>query len=102
DTRLTGNGVSQVDVHVSANGAEQDLLSQAISVRRPHVLYISAGGSSEPLLDTLKRADVDVEVATAFPANLPDRGTGGPNWDAVLLDNYPDHPLSDDENAALE
>ena len=30
DARLTGNGVNQVDVHVSANGMEQELFSQAV------------------------------------------------------------------------
>ncbi len=106
DARFTGDGVSQVDVHVSSNGVEQQLFSQAITVRRPRVLYISgADGSSEPLLETLKRADVNVEMASAFPSNLPESGTGtqgAPEWDAVLLDNYPDHALSDEEYAAIE
>ncbi len=34
---------------------------------------------------------------TAFPVNRPAR-----DWDAVLLDNYPDHPLAADEDLALE
>ena len=106
DARFTGDGVSQVDVHVSSNGVEQQLFSQAITVRRPRVLYISgADGSSEPLLETLKRADVNVEMASAFPSNLPESGTGtqdAPGWDAVLLDNYPDRVLSDEEYAAIE
>ena len=103
EARLTGNGVSEVDVHASGNGVEQELFSQAVSVRRPRVLYISGtDGSSAPLLQTLKRADVDVETAAAFPTTLPTSATAAPAWDAVLLDDYPDHPLSDDENAALE
>jgi Ca-activated chloride channel homolog len=104
DIRFTGDGLSQVDVHVSSNGVEQQLFSQAVTVRRPRVLYISGvgGGTSEPLLETLKRADVDVEMATAFPSNLPETGAASADWDAVLLDNYPDHLLSDEENAAIE
>jgi Ca-activated chloride channel homolog len=104
DSRFTGDGVSPVDVHVSSNGVEQQLFSQAITVRRPRVLYIAGvgGGTSEPLLDTLKHADVNVEIASAFPSNLPEAGASAPEWDAVLLDNYPDHALSDEEYAAID
>jgi Mg-chelatase subunit ChlD len=104
DARLTGNGVNQVDVHVAANGVEQELFSQAVSVRRPRVLYIAGGteGSSAPLLETLKRADVDIETATSFPTSVPLGAVAAPVWDAVLLDNYPDHALSDEEYAAID
>jgi len=50
-----------------------------------------------PLLKTLKLAQVDVETATGFPVT-----PGAGDWDAVLLDNYPDHILSPEEDAALE
>ena len=49
------------------------------------------------MLETLKRAQVDVESAPAFPVT-----PGTREWDAVLLDNYPDHDLPADEDAALE
>ena len=103
DTRVTGNGMSQVDVHVSANGMEQVLFSQAVNVRRPRILYVEGGleGGSEPLMETLKRADVEIETATSFPTSVPP-GVAAPTWDAVLLDDYPDHPLSDQEYAAID
>jgi len=87
-----------MEVHISSAGAEQVLFSQAVTVRQPRVLYIAGGGeSSAPLLETLKRAQVDIETAPAFPVNHAAR-----DWDAVLLDNYPDHDLPPDEDAALE
>jgi Ca-activated chloride channel family protein len=96
--RLSHTGVSLMEVHISSGGAEQVLVSRAITVRRPRVLYIAGGHeTSAPLLDTLKRADVDVESAAAFPVNRPAQP-----WDAVLLDNYPDHDLAADEDLALE
>ena len=68
DARISASGVSLMQVHVSSAGAEQVLVSQAVTVRRPRVLYVSGGReTSAPLLDTLKHADVDVETATAFP-----------------------------------
>jgi hypothetical protein len=79
-----------IEVHISSAGAEQVLVSQRVTVRKPHVLYVAGGNeTSAPLLDTLKQADVDVEMVTAFPVNHPTR-----DWDAVLLDNYPDHDLA--------
>ncbi len=85
-------------IHISSAGAEQVLFSQAVAVRRPHVLYITGGAErSTPLLDTLKRAQVDVQAAREFPTVAAKQG-----WDAVLLDNYPDHELSADELAAIE
>jgi Ca-activated chloride channel family protein len=92
-------GVDLVEVHLGAAGTEQILFSQAITVRRPRLLYISGGGEgpSEPLLETLKRAEVDVETAPSFPVDPK-----GLNWDAVVLDNYPDHPILADEQDALE
>jgi Ca-activated chloride channel family protein len=98
EARIARNGVNLLEVHISSGGAEQVLVSRAITVRRPHVLYVSGGNeTSRPLLDTLKQADVDVEAVTAFPVNQPAR-----DWDAVLLDNYPDHELAADEDFALE
>ena len=98
EARMARSGVNLLEVHVSSGGAEQVLVSRAITVRRPHVLYVSGGNeTSRPLLDTLKQADVDVESVTAFPVNRPAR-----DWDAVLLDNYPDHELAADEDLALE
>ena len=48
DARVTGNGVSQVDVHVSANEMEQELFSQAVSVRQPRILYVEGGMKAAP------------------------------------------------------
>ena len=98
DARIVESGLMLVEVHAASGAAQQVLFSQAINVRRPRVLYVSGGGrTSAPLLDTLKRAEVDVESATSFPI-----GRGGQDWDAVLFDNYPDHDLSDQEQLALE
>ncbi len=67
---MSHSGVNLLEVHVSSEGADQVLVSRAITVRRPHVLYVSGGNeTSAPLLDTLKQADVDVETVTAFPVN---------------------------------
>jgi Mg-chelatase subunit ChlD/uncharacterized membrane protein len=98
EARISSSGTSLMEVHISSANAEQVLVSQAVTVRRPRVLYISGGGeTSAPLLQTLKRAEVDVEMATAFPVTHPDR-----DWDAVVLDNYPDHELAEDEDTAIE
>jgi Mg-chelatase subunit ChlD len=98
EARVSHSGVNLLEVHISSEGADQVLVSRAITVRRPHVLYVSGGNeTSAPLLDTLKQADVDVEKVTAFPVNRQGR-----DWDAVLLDNYPDHDLAADEDQALE
>ena len=97
ESRIAQSGVNLVEVHISSAGAEQVLASQAITVRRPHVLYVAGGHeTSPPLLATLKKGQVDVETVTAFPVNH-----SGRDWDAVVLDNYPDHPLAPDEDAAL-
>src|SRR4029077_5249917 len=98
EARIPRSGVSLLEVHISSEGADQVLVSRAITVRKPHVLYVSGGQeTSAPLLDTLKQADVDVEKVTAFPVNHQGR-----DWDAVLLDNYPDHDLVAEEDQALE
>jgi Ca-activated chloride channel family protein len=98
EARIARSGVNLLEVHISSGGVEQVLASRAITVRRPHVLYISGGNeTSPPLLNTLKQADVDVEQVTAFPVNR-----GARDWDAVLLDNYPDHELAPDEDLAIE
>ncbi len=98
EARISRSGVSLMEVHIASGSAEQVLLSRAIAVRRPHVLYVAGGNeTSAPLLQTLKKADVDVESVTAFPVNRTGR-----EWDAVLLDNYPDHDLAADEDLALE
>ncbi len=98
DARIPESGVNLMEVHISSGGMEQVLFSQAVSVRRPRVLYIAGGRDpSTPLLDTLKRAQVDVQSAPAFPTDAAPR-----NWDAVLLDNYPDHQLSAEEDLAVE
>lgn len=95
---LTDTGVSLLEVHAGAAGVEQPLFSQAVTVRHPRLLYIAGGeGPSTPLLETLKRAAVDVQQAPAFPID-----PGAANWDAVVVDNYPDHPLSVDEQNALQ
>jgi Ca-activated chloride channel family protein len=98
EARTAESGVNLMEVHISSAGAEQVLFSQAVTVRRPRVLYVSGGNESSPaLLKTLKLAQVDVETAAAFPVTH-----GGRDWDAVLLDNYPDHDLSPEEDAGLE
>ncbi len=98
EARVSHSGVSLLEVHISSEGSEQVLVSRAITVRRPHVLYVAGGHeTSAPLLETLKQADVDVESVATFPVNRPAR-----DWDAVLLDNYPDHDLAADEDLALE
>jgi Ca-activated chloride channel family protein len=98
EARLSTSGVRLLEVHIASSGAEQVLVSRAITVRRPHVLYVAGGNeTSAPLLDTLKQADVEVEKVTSFPVNQPAR-----DWDAVVLDNYPDHDLAADEDLALE
>jgi Ca-activated chloride channel homolog len=97
-SHMTDPGVNLVEVHLAASGMEQVLFSQAITVRRPRVLYVAGGeGASEPLLETLKRAQVDVEPEQGFPVDPKQM-----NWDAVIFDNYPDHPLSPDEQDAIE
>ena len=98
DARILQNGISLMEVHIASATAEQVLVSQAVTVRSPHVLYISGGKeTSPPLLQTLKKAEVDVEMATEFPVVHPGR-----DWDAVVLDNYPDHELPADEDQAIE
>lgn len=98
EARIAESGVSLMEVHISSAGAEQVLFSQAVTVRRPRVLYVAGGHeTSTQLLATLKRAQVDVETAAAFPVKYTAR-----EWDEVLLDNYPDHDLPADEDAALE
>jgi Ca-activated chloride channel family protein len=93
-----GSDVMLMEAHISSANSEQVLFSQAISIHRPHVLYIAGDGkASAPLLQTLERAQVDVEMAAEFPTRATRNG-----WDAVLLDNYPDHNLSADEESALE
>jgi Mg-chelatase subunit ChlD/uncharacterized membrane protein len=96
---LTDTGVSLLEVHLGAAGIDQPLFSQAVTVRHPRVLYIAGGeGPASALLDTLKRADVDVEQLPAFPIDT----NSWQKWDAVLIDNYPDHPISAEEHNALE
>ncbi|MCX6618079.1 MAG: VWA domain-containing protein [Acidobacteria bacterium] len=98
DARITGSGVSLLEARILAGGEERTLFSQAITVRRPRVLYVS-GGPEPPryLPETLKRAQIDVELARVFPAPAPPE-----RWDAVILDNYPDHVLPAAEHQALE
>ncbi|MGE0404764.1 MAG: VWA domain-containing protein [Candidatus Korobacteraceae bacterium] len=97
DLRITGNGMSLLELRVSGEGAESVLFSQAVMVRRPRVLYLTyADRPSQQLLEILKRADVDVNILPDVPHDLPSR-----NWDAVLLDNYPGRELMDWENQAL-
>jgi Mg-chelatase subunit ChlD/uncharacterized membrane protein len=98
EARISQSGVSLMEVHISSSGAEQTLVSQAVTVRKPHVLYVAGGGeTSPPLLSTLQKADIDLESVTAFPVNH-----AGKDWDAVILDNYPDHDLAADEDLAIE
>ncbi len=98
DAHVSASGVNLIEVHISSAGAEQVLVSQAVTARWPRVLYIAGGDeTSAPLLQTLRRAEVDIEMATYFPVTHP-----GKDWDAVILDNYPDHDLAADEDLAIE
>lgn len=96
-SHMTEPGVDLVEVHLGSGGMEQSLFSQAVMVRRPRVLYVAGGeGPSDPLLETLKRAQVDVEPGSAFPIDPKQT-----NWDAVVFDNYPDRTLAAEEQAAI-
>lgn len=98
EAQISQSGVRVIQAHISSGGVAQTLVSEAVTVRRPRVLYVAGGNeTSAPLLDTLQRADVDVEKVTAFPTK-----PSAKQWDAVLLDNYPDHELSADESLAIE
>ena len=98
DARITESGVKPLEIEAEANGVQQVLFSQAVTVRRPRVLYITADlEPSAPLLKTLKEAEIDVETASAFPAD-----NAKTTWDAVLLDNYPDQPLLPPEETAIQ
>jgi Ca-activated chloride channel homolog len=98
DARMTDSGVKDLEIEAEAGGAQQVLFSQAVSVRRPRVLYITGDlEPSDPLLKTLKEAQVDVETEPSFPT---DRSKT--TWDAVILDNYPDQPLDPPEEGAIE
>lgn len=97
DARIVETGVNSLDLNFEAQGFQQPLYSQAISVRKPRVLYISGqDGPSDPLLKTLDEAEIDVQKADAFPID-----PNGANWDAVILDDYPDQPLSPLEGGAI-
>jgi Ca-activated chloride channel family protein len=97
DARIVETGVNSLDVTVAAQGFTQPLYSQAIAVRKPHVLYVSGqDGPSDPLLKTLDEAQVDVEKSDSFPTD-----PAAANWDAVILDNYPSLPLTPPEGDAL-
>ncbi len=97
DARIVEAGVNSLDVTLDAQGFSQPLFSQAITVRKPRVLYISGqDGPSDPLLKTLNEADIDVQRADSFPID-----TENANWDAVILDDYPDQPLPAAEGQAL-
>ena len=59
DARISQSGVSLMEVHVSSAGAEQVLVSQAMTVRRPRVL-VHCGRQRNvrsACCETLKRAD---------------------------------------------
>jgi len=98
DARITGAGVSLLEARISGEGEERVLLSQAISVRRPRVLYVAGRGDSlRPLAEALRRSEVEIQLASSFPVEgAADR------WDGTVLDNYPDHPLPAAEHRALE
>jgi len=98
DGHINQSGVSLLVVHIASGGVEQELFSQAVTVRRPRVLYLAGSeGPSTQLLDTLNRAQVDVEQQPSFPLD-----STGQRWDAVILDNYPDHTVNPDEQDAME
>ncbi len=97
DARITGIGVSLLEVKISGEGTDRVLFSQAVTVSRPRVLYVAGiGGPSQPLMETLKRAEVEVETRPEFPEDIPVK-----DWDAVVLDNYPDHELSMAESESI-
>jgi Ca-activated chloride channel homolog len=95
--QMANAGVNVLETHITGEGAEQILFTQAISVRQPRILYIFGGsGPSQPLLDSLQRAQIDVDRQTDFPSS------GKQDWDAVILDDYPLNQLSPDEETALD
>jgi uncharacterized membrane protein/uncharacterized protein YegL len=97
DARIVASGVNSLDVKIEAQGSSQPLYSQAVAVRKPRVLYVyGKDGPSDPLLKTLNEAQVDVQQADAFPVDPLNS-----NWDVVILDDYPDQPLSDPQGEAL-
>jgi Ca-activated chloride channel homolog len=97
DAHIVETGVNSLDVSLEAQGAQQPLYSQAIAVRKPRILYIAGqDGPSDPLLKTLDEAQIEVQQADAFP-----KDPANTNWDAVVLDDYPDQPLSPEEGAAI-
>ena len=97
DAHIVDTGVNSLDISLEAQGSQQPLYSQAIAVRKPRVLYITGqDGPSDPLLKTLDEAQIEVQQADAFPQD-----PANTNWDAVVLDNYPDQPLSPEEGAAI-
>ena len=97
DAHIVDTGVNSLDVSLEARGSQQPLYSQAIAVRKPRVLYIAGqDGPSDPLLKTFDEAQIEVQQADAFPQD-----PANTNWDAVVLDNYPDEPLSPEEGAAI-
>jgi Ca-activated chloride channel family protein len=97
EARIAGSGVSVLEVRLVEGDTERVLLSQAVTVNRPRVLYVAGGRSpATPLLETLKRADIDIETEPSFPTE-PASG----DWDTVILDDYPDGELPPDEHAAL-
>lgn len=97
DAHIAETGVNSLDVSLEAEGSQQPLYSQAIAVRKPSVLYISGkDGPSDPLLETLTEAQIEVQQADAFPLD-----PAKTNWDAVVLDDYPDQPLSLEEGVAI-
>src|ERR1700733_3935421 len=95
-SRCRSEGRVHVHCGAASGSAEQALFSQAITVRRPRVLYLAGGdGPSSQLLETLNRAQVDVEQQPSFPIN-----PAGQSWGPILLGNYPGHPPAADEQEA--
>lgn len=98
EARIDGAGVNVLEARLTADGVERVLLSHALAVRRPRLLYIQGDTGQSPLLRaTLARAGIDIEARGSFPVS-----GSGDDWDAVLLDNYPNRELPSDEQAALE
>ena len=98
---MTDPGVDLVEVHLAAAGIEQVLFSQAITVRRPRVLYIAGGEGALPrrCLKLLKRAQVDVEPAAVASRSIPKQHELGRGDSSTII---PIIRCSPDEQDAIE
>ncbi len=85
---IHGQGTTLIQLSMRTAESEQLLLSRAITLRRVKVLYVFGSNQpSEPLLNTLRNSDVDVQVLSNLPEKLNSK-----EWDALVLDDFPVAP----------